>query len=142
MATILKNVANAKKQSELHFQKSYVIYIILILHNINYSHSICYHLQQCKNYADISSFYCQFSVSFLKRQLKSVVVFDPELNISEGYHSCSSLELDNHSTNSHAIFLSHLDQSLARAVFFEHPLLSPDSFTLEINAVKFSPYNT
>lgn len=115
MAKILKNVANAKKVVWTSVWKK-----LSFLHNINYSHSICHYLLQCKNYADISSFYHQFSVSFSKGNSNLFLVLI-QLNISEDYHSCSSLELDNHNTNSPAIFLLHLDQSLARAVFSSIP---------------------
>lgn len=83
------------------------------LHNINYSHSICFYLLQCKKDTDVSSFYHQFSVSFLYLVLTHLYL---ELNICEDYHSCSSRELVKHSTNIPAIFLLHLDQSLARPV--------------------------
>ena len=97
-----------------------LILITLIIYILFFVCLFCFHLLQCKNYADISSFYHHFSLSFSKRHLKMVFqvlyYLYLKLNICWNYHRSSSRELVNHSGNIPAMSLLHLNQSHTRPV--------------------------
>lgn len=112
MARILKNVVNAKNQSEFLFQKSYLIYIaVIILTQFPSSPAV---QKLCRYIQFLSSVFC----AFLKKATQKLflVLIHLYLNVCKDYHSCTSRELVKHSTNILAIFLLHLDQSPARPV--------------------------